>query len=203
MKKCGRCNAEKEEIEFHKDKSRKDGLYVNCKKCESKRRLDERLKDPDSYRKRERERARKNSKERYKKYFSNPVNVEKRRKWSRESYNRNKINIRAKQNEKNKTDEAREKSRVRSKRWRYNNIEKSRLYYRLWMKEWRNKNPEKDRAHYMMNGAVRYGRLHRAPNCEVCGIACKTEGHHEDYSKPLEVKWVCKQCHVKITFNRL
>jgi len=30
--------------------------------------------------------------------------------------------------------------------------------------------------------------------CTVCG-AMKSEAHHEDYSKPLEVTWLCRTCH--------
>jgi hypothetical protein len=41
--------------------------------------------------------------------------------------------------------------------------------------------------------AVRSGRLVRKP-CEVCGEP-KSEGHHEDYHKPLEVVWLCRRHH--------
>jgi len=36
MKFCASCNSEKSENEFHKDKSRKDGLHITCKECRSK-----------------------------------------------------------------------------------------------------------------------------------------------------------------------
>lgn len=37
--------------------------------------------------------------------------------------------------------------------------------------------------------AIKAGRLVRQP-CEVCGNP-QTHGHHRDYSKPLEVQWLC------------
>jgi ribosomal protein S27AE len=41
--------------------------------------------------------------------------------------------------------------------------------------------------------AINAGRLSRQP-CETCG-APETEAHHDDYSQPLAVRWLCKKCH--------
>lgn len=41
--------------------------------------------------------------------------------------------------------------------------------------------------------ALKYGRLTKNP-CEICGEK-KVQGHHPDYSKPLEVVWLCDLCH--------
>lgn len=60
-------------------------------------------------------------------------------------------------------------------------------------KEWRKRNPEKVRAHTAINNAIRYGKIKRKP-CEECGKE-KSHAHHEDYSKVLDVKWLCSQCH--------
>jgi len=43
--------------------------------------------------------------------------------------------------------------------------------------------------------ALKSGRLTRKP-CEACGGPEKAHMHHEDYSKPLKVKWLCRRCHV-------
>jgi hypothetical protein len=41
--------------------------------------------------------------------------------------------------------------------------------------------------------ALRAGTLTKLP-CSVCGNT-KSESHHEDYTKPLEVIWFCRQHH--------
>lgn len=56
----------------------------------------------------------------------------------------------------------------------------------------RAKNPEKYRARTAVGNAIRDGRLKREP-CEVCGQ--KAQAHHEDYQKPLEVRWLCFKHH--------
>lgn len=41
------------------------------------------------------------------------------------------------------------------------------------------------------------GKIKKPEKCEHCKLNNKLEAHHKDYSKPLEVEWVCKSCHVK------
>jgi hypothetical protein len=57
---------------------------------------------------------------------------------------------------------------------------------------WASRNPEKRRAEWAVNNAIRDGRLHRQP-CDVCGA--KAQGHHPDYTKPLDVQWLCPAHH--------
>lgn len=54
---------------------------------------------------------------------------------------------------------------------------------------------EKAWAIGVFRSAVRSGHLKRPPTCESCGEKCAPSGHHEDYSKPREVKWLCCACH--------
>lgn len=55
--------------------------------------------------------------------------------------------------------------------------------------------PEKRIANQAASNAIRDGRLIRKP-CEVCG-AEKVEAHHDDYNKPLEVRWLCRKHHLE------
>jgi hypothetical protein len=58
--------------------------------------------------------------------------------------------------------------------------------------------PVKRAARVAVGNAVRDGVILRSPECEICAVPCETHGHHEDYSKPLEVIWVCTACHAFI-----
>lgn len=54
--------------------------------------------------------------------------------------------------------------------------------------------PEARAAHVLVGNAVRGGRLTPQP-CERCGTTENLHAHHEDYSKPLDVTWLCQPCH--------
>lgn len=42
---------------------------------------------------------------------------------------------------------------------------------------------------------IRLGNIARPCTCQECKRKARIEAHHEDYSKPLDVKWLCKSCH--------
>jgi len=54
----------------------------------------------------------------------------------------------------------------------------------------------KSNARAYANTYQRRGLLEAQP-CQECG-ASKAEKHHEDYSKPLDVIWLCKACHCRL-----
>lgn len=83
-------------------------------------------------------------------------------------------------------------SKVISKQWQRENKEKASDI----MRRHRNANPDRYKARNRVFVEIRAGRLIKKP-CEVCGIL-KVEAHHDDYSKPLDVRWLCKKHHVKI-----
>jgi len=60
---------------------------------------------------------------------------------------------------------------------------------------------QSDRAQNMCEYAVRKGVIIPEP-CEICGAfgqmrdgKNKVQAHHDDYNKPLEIRWLCQKCH--------
>lgn len=54
---------------------------------------------------------------------------------------------------------------------------------------------KKANARAYANQYIRRGKLQRQP-CEVCGE--KAQMHHDDYSKPLKVRWFCRKHHLEL-----
>jgi hypothetical protein len=80
-------------------------------------------------------------------------------------------------------------------------------YNRNYLREWNKRNPgrmtsylaTKDplriKARKAVSRAVETGKLLRPAYCEACGLPTNVQGHHDDYTKPLDVRWVCDDCH--------
>jgi len=60
-------------------------------------------------------------------------------------------------------------------------------------KAYRIENKKKSRCHDLVAYAVRIGSLVRKP-CEICGEG-RSVAHHDDYDKPLDVRWLCDSHH--------
>jgi hypothetical protein len=85
-----------------------------------------------------------------------------------------------------RTDQAREQERAR---WK---TPESKARHRAR----RAKSPQKSSARAAVQRAISAGRLARQP-CEVCGSEVAIHAHHDDYSKPLEVRWLCEPHHIE------
>jgi hypothetical protein len=47
------------------------------------------------------------------------------------------------------------------------------------------------------------GKIVPPDQCAECGEKGKVQGHHDDYSKPFEVVWLCGPCHNRIHHNEV
>ena len=91
--------------------------------------------------------------------------------------------------------------RVKTRKYLKNYTPKNRDGLR---KSWRGtyhrqkrRNPERMRARYLVQKALQNGTLIKHLRCEVCTTKTLLDGHHDDYSKPFEVKWLCRGCHIE------
>lgn len=98
-----------------------------------------------------------------------------------------------------------DKAKARQSKYRERNRERLREYHRIWssansenlrktQKARRKRHPERWKARALVSYAIKIGQLNRG-HCKICGSAENIEAHHEDYFKPLEVTWLCRNCH--------
>jgi ribosomal protein S27AE len=80
---------------------------------------------------------------------------------------------------------------AKNPRWR-GGISKNFYHYKKIQNE---RYPDRVAARVAVAHAVRAGKLERLP-CEACGTP-KSFAHHDDYTKPLGVRWLCRPCHLK------
>lgn len=67
----------------------------------------------------------------------------------------------------------------------YKNVRKSEAKY-----------PEKVSARRKVLWAVKTGQMLKPKNCVVCGRhSDRLQAHHKDYTRPLDVMWLCGTCH--------
>ena len=52
-----------------------------------------------------------------------------------------------------------------------------------------------------LNNAIRTGKIVKPVFCSLCRQEKPLEGHHYDYNKPLDVTWLCIQCHKELHTN--
>lgn len=83
--------------------------------------------------------------------------------------------------------------KTKNRRWQHDYYVKNKARklkgYRAYNKS------EHGKASQAIRDAVRQGKLKKLP-CAVCGNP-KTQGHHDDYTKPLEVRWLCSKHHAE------
>ncbi len=88
----------------------------------------------------------------------------------------------------------RAQTRITNAKWRKANPQKNHASERAYQ----DREPEKMHARWSLRGAVRRGNLVKPKVCSCCRqptLANDLHGHHADYGKPLDVEWLCRECH--------
>ncbi len=88
-------------------------------------------------------------------------------------------------------DNARDKNKEFARIDRIQNLEK----YRERERSRERKKDEKYDARRILNNAIKNGTVIKPAICEECRQEKRLTGHHDDYSKPLKIKWLCYECH--------
>lgn len=89
-----------------------------------------------------------------------------------------------------------EDPRVSERHKKYQQTESGKAATFKAKKKWQEQNPVKRAVHVITGNAVRKGLLTKGA-CEVCGSKTRIHAHHDDYSKPLEVRWLCAHHHTE------
>ena len=57
--------------------------------------------------------------------------------------------------------------------------------------------PMKYAAHVITGNAIRDKKITKINYCSECNSNKQIQAHHDDYTKPLEIRWLCDLCHKK------
>lgn len=221
MKICSKCKEEKEDSLFGKDSRLKSGLRAQCKCCHKKTSDTWRANNKERCNE-----NRKKYYEVNKKYLNQKAKIRfnnctldkktKKNEYTNKYYHERseKINLERKIKRKNRTEEQKQED-----------SEKARIYYQknkniiikrsyenfknqtaeqkkvkaAITKKWRQNNREKARAWSIVGNAILRGDLQKPNFCSLCGVCnVRIHAHHEDYSLPLSVTWLCHICHKEL-----
>ena len=58
--------------------------------------------------------------------------------------------------------------------------------------------PDRAQAHSLATTAVSNGTLTKPSACQQCGHVRRLDAHHDDYTQPLTVRWLCRACHTHV-----
>jgi len=79
--------------------------------------------------------------------------------------------------------------------------------HNAYAREWRKAHPpsleqrKKNSCTSMARVYLQRGKIKRKP-CRLCKSP-NAQMHHRDYSKPLKVEWLCRDCHMIVRHNRV
>jgi len=124
------------------------------------------------------------------------VRTEKIKEYDKIYYQKNKEKL--KEAQRKWQNENKEKYLKFQKKWREENKEKLNEEKRKWQKEYRKRNKNIIQA-YKKSEKI---KIPKNQKCENCKKELAIHKHHEDYSKPLNIKFLCLSCHRQLHKDR-
>ena len=88
--------------------------------------------------------------------------------------------------------------RGKAKKQEWVKSEAGKMSAKLNTKSQRVARPDRNRARVILNNAVRDAKVIPWPVCAVPDCSCKPQAHHPDYSRPLDVVWLCVKHHKEV-----
>ena len=89
--------------------------------------------------------------------------------------------------------------RTSQKTYRHKTVIESKMTHSLSLcQKYRRSNRQKMHANLLVHRALKSGKIDKPNHCTKCFKKGVVEAHHADYSKPLDVTWLCVCCHKKI-----
>ena len=166
-KLCTKCKEIKPLSEYGRHRIGKDGFRSTCKECHNKEnKLWRQFSDKD--------RA-----------------AQIRKIWSIK--NQERIREKARQWKEEHKEKVRDQNREQMRQYRLKN--KDRFKTTEQSKSQKRPRTEKVICRAKLNIAIQKQIIARPLNCSRCGSVKKITAHHTDYSQPLNVKWLCYECH--------
>jgi len=199
MKICKYCGIEKNLNDFSPNKGCLQGVSAKCKKCAALAANKKYAENPELGAKKQaeyRKRYPNKSKEDYQKVKLDPEKLKKKNESTKNWFKKNPDYYKEYywSNE-----EFRKKKIASHKEWSLKNA-KAFIENTVFQ---RKKFPLKYKARCILRDAVHRKKINKPKKCENCLIEFKRiEGHHEDYSRPLDVKWLCVGCHKDLHRNK-
>jgi hypothetical protein len=84
----------------------------------------------------------------------------------------------------------------------YYESDHGKMLHREHSRAWKSRNKDKIRAHAAVERALKRGIIVKPKYCTNCASSRRLEAHHQDYTKLLDVTWLCKLCHESVTIKK-
>ena len=85
----------------------------------------------------------------------------------------------------------------------WNKTEACKTYQRIWGAKYYQQHKVEVAAKTAVRKAIAAGTIKKPTSCKLCKRESKLYGHHTDYTKVLDVLWLCASCHRRIHIGTL